>query len=428
MTKSSRVITNTLILLLLMMTVALASCSDQKDLDRLSSLDRQAHEAMSRNESSLTDSLGSVLLKEARACGNQRFEAKAHFFLSNYITTTSANDRNRRMAHLDSAERIARQLGNDTLLCSVYNQRGVWESAGLRNIATAQYWFTRSIALAQQLGIRKYSIPAELNMSEACRLSGDTIGFSYDRKLLEYARDKRDSVLLSVAAMHCADYLSSRVSDTLALKPYIDILRSSSFNPIDVIPMVYARFFVEKGRYEEAERELEKLPVNEYTDIEILKARTLHGLARYQDSEQVIDTLLAQASQNINNPDMDHLMRLRAENARGMNNLPLAYRRQQEYIVYRDSADAAAEVALTKRYKTEYEVAAKDREISEQKMRVQKLVFIITAIIVFIMTAVGICILWYRRRRRFYQDIVHQNRDFIERQKILSDRLGRRAC
>lgn len=35
------------------------------------------------------------------------------------------------------AEKIAEETGNDTLLCYVYNQRGVWELGNL-NTATAQ--------------------------------------------------------------------------------------------------------------------------------------------------------------------------------------------------------------------------------------------------------------------------------------------------
>ena len=165
----------------------LASACSRKDDSCLYELNRQCNLSMSSPEKAGIDSLAGLLLTEARRAGNRVMEGRAHFYLSHYETGMPDSVKADRKRHLDEAVRIAEETANDTLLCYVYNQTGIWEFENLGNVATSQYWFNRSLEHARRAGRRSFGIPAEVNLSEMYRLDNDTIGLKYSHDLFDYA-------------------------------------------------------------------------------------------------------------------------------------------------------------------------------------------------------------------------------------------------
>lgn len=402
----------------------LACCSRESDPE-LKRLDREATLSMSTYAKENLDSIGQQLLSHACKEGNRAYEGKAHFYLSSFRSGISDKERKQRLSHLDTAEKIADETNNDTLRSMIYNQRGVWELADSYSPATAQYWFTRSIEKASGLGKRFYSIPAEMNMSEACRMSGDTIGIRYDRELFDYAMKHDEPMLKFTAGFHCASYYSAIANDTSELRPYIDAMRLMAKEYPGAVEMVYAKFFFTKGRYREAEHFISRSQPDNYPDFQILYADILNRLGKFSESEQLAEKALPSRT-SLSSTDYGNLLRIRAANMDALGKHKEAYARMTEYENFRDSIEQTKSLDLLKRYRIEYEVAAKDREIMEQRMRIRSMVFIISAIVVFVVAIALGYFLWHRRRNRFYKDIVRQNREFIDRQDLLDKSIARR--
>lgn len=413
------------IILSVLISSVVASCSGRKDDTELARLDREATLSMSTLSKEDLDSIGHLLLKKARSERNRTYEGKAHFYLSSFRSGLSDDERKSRLDHLDSAEQIADDTDNDTLRSMVYNQRGVWELADSYSPATAQYWFSRSIEKASGLGKRFYSIPAEMNMSEAYRMSGDTIGIRYDKDLFEYAMKRDEPLLRFTAGLHCASYYATTANDTSELRLYIDAMRLMEKEFPGASEMVYAKFFFGKGRYLEAEHFISRSQPDNYPDFQILYAEILNKLGKFEESE-----LLAQKAMQSRNSlsfyDFGKLLKIRAANMDALGNHREAYHRMGEYEDFRDSIARSRSLDLMKRYRIEYEVAAKDREILEQRIRMRTMTFTISAIVTLAIVAALFYFLWNRRRNRFYKDIVRQNREFIDRQDLLEKSIARR--
>ncbi len=414
---------NIILILTIILTVALTACRNSES--ELQRLDAEANGFMSTYSKEGLDSLGNLMLEKARRSGNKKYEAKAHFYLSYFTPDLTEKEIAAKLRHLNTAERIADEIQNDTLLLYIYNQRGVYEISTSYTAATAQYWFTRSIEKAAGLKDRKYSIPAEMNMSEACRFNGDTIGIRYDKDLFEYAKTTDNNNLKFLAGLHCAVYYAATVSDTAELRPYIDAMRPMSKEYPGAVEMVYAKFFMNNGNYVEAERFMRLSQPDNYADFSILYADILNHLGRYRESDLWAEKAIP-SRYSVNFNDYGRLLRLRADNMAALGYHEEAFSRQKEYEAFRDSVSELKNLDLSKRYKAEFNVVIKDREISEQKMRIRNMSLMISAIILFVIFAAVAYYLWHRRRNRFYHDIVRQNREFIERQNIMSERLARR--
>lgn len=413
------------IILSVLISSIVVSCSGRKADPELARLDREATLSMSTYSKEGLDSTGILLLEKARAKGNRSYEGKAHFFLSSFRSGLSDTERKERLNHLDIAEKIADETDNDTLRSMVYNQRGVWELADSYSPVTAQYWFARSIESTSGLGKRFYSIPAEMNMSEACRMSGDTIGIRYDRELFKYALKEDEPLLRFTAGFHCAYYYASTANDTSELRPYIEAMRLMEREFPGASEMVYAKFFFAKGRYDEAEHFISRSQPDNYPDFQILYAEILNKLGKFEESERMAQKAMPSRN-SLSFSDYGNLLRIRAANMDALGNLKEAYRRLGEYEVFRDSIARTRSLDLMKRYRTEYEVAAKDREILEQRIRIRTMTFTISAIVALAIIAALFYFLWDRRRNRFYKDIVRQNREFIDRQDLLEKSIARR--
>lgn len=235
-------------------------CSGRGNRSELAELDHKANLSMSSNDKEGLDSLASLLLEKAREHHEEILEGKAHFYLSSFSQNLPEDVTRIKLRHLDKAQEIAEKNNNDSLLTFVYNQRGVWELGQYRHAVTAQYWFAKSMEHASRLDSRALSIPAEMNMSEACRIAGDTIGINYDLRLFDYASQQKEPLLRFVAGMHCAMYYAPLVADTAELQPYVRAMRSMEKEYPGASEYVYAIFYFSHADYEKAESSPGLLP------------------------------------------------------------------------------------------------------------------------------------------------------------------------
>ena len=408
----------------LLVCAVLTECTRESRRPELHRLDKETNDAMSRFADASVDSLASLLLQKAQEANDPLYEGKAHFYLSNYRRGLNSATVRSKLAHLDKAEAIALKTGNDTLLSYVYNQRGVWEIGQNMAPVTARYWFNKSIQTATLLGVRKVSIPAEVNMLEACRLTGDSLGIKYGLDLFDYACSTRQPELIFSTALQCAMYYARTAADTAALRPYIKAMEVLPDMAAGIPEMLYATFYFQHKDYAKAARYMELSNPDRYNDFVVFYAEILNKLGRYAESEEWLDRT-GNASAGVLYPDTrETVLRVRAENAAARSDWHAAYLNQMKYMAMRDSAERLNTRDLSKRYNTEYEVNIKDRKIADQTRDLHELKLrIVWAVAFVVLIITGLCIfIW--RRRKFYRDIVRQNLDFVERQKEYDRRLA----
>ncbi len=403
----------------------LASACSRKDDSCLYELNRQCNLSMSSPEKAGIDSLAGLLLTEARRAGNRVMEGRAHFYLSHYETGMPDSVKADRKRHLDEAVRIAEETANYTLLCYVYNQTGIWEFENLGNVATSQYWFNRSLEHARRAGRRSFGIPAEVNLSEMYRLDNDTIGLKYSHDLFDYALAHDDELPRLSTGLTLAMYYSCVVRDSAELRPYIDAMRPLQHYLPGCIELIYARYFYHKKDYGSAERYIVKANMSQYPDMPLMYAKILHATGRTEESDRYI----AKASSfgnAISLHDRKELLALSAANAHMRGDDARAYEMQLRHDIFVDSVSKARNADVSRRYRIEYEVLNKDREISEQRARIRNFKawgWGAGAIVIVIASAT---LLWIRRRNKMYRDIVRQNREALEREQQLISRISSR--
>lgn len=402
-----------------------SACSRSSRQPELRRLDREANDAMARFADRSTDSLAALLLDRATRAGDRTYQGKAHFYLSKFYWDLDSATVARKLSHLDQAEAIARETGNDTLLAYIYNQRGVWELSQNLAPVTARYWFNRSIETATPLGERWISIPAENNMSESCRISGDTIGIQYDRELFDYAVRSRQPELMWASGLHCAVYYAMTASDTAVLNPYLDAVDALPDYSRGIRQFVYAIYFFNKGEYGSAAKLMEEADPTRYRDFRVFYAEILNRLGRFDESDSWLaanDT----APGVIFSDSEVRAVKAKALNAAGSARWSDAYRWQRVYEGMRDSIDDSNSRDLSRRYKVEYEVNIKDRQILDQTRRLKELHSAIAWSLALVLVIIASLCIYIWKRRGFYRDIVRQNIDFIARQKDYEERLA--AC
>lgn len=369
------------------------------------------------------DFYAAKLLELAERSSCKPYEAKAHLYLSSYPDSRFDSLMPSKLRHLDLAEKIARSLGNDTLLCYIYNQRGIWEMNSLRNLVTAQYWFNESLKKAEAIGMRKAGIPAEMNISETFRLLGDTTGVKYDTDLLDYALQKGDSLKIFSAALHCAWHYSSS-ADYEKLSPYLERLASFERRFPGTVAMVKARFHYNRGDWAEALREINQAGSCGYVDFKLLHAQILNKTGKWRESDNVLGQIEYESG-FMSNPEYLTWLDLKTSNAFGSGRYKAADSLRLEYNHFRDSVEAAKSLDLQKRYSIEYQVLHKDRTISEQKARMRNILVVAAAIIALFLVVILAMVLWIRRRNQLYRDIVAQSKDAVSRENELKSRLAR---
>ena len=404
-----------------------AACSRAPGRQELSRLDKEANDAMARLTDPTTDSLASLLLRKATDAGDLRYQGKAHLYLSKCNWGLDSVAAAAKLSHLDEAEAIAIDTHNDTLLARVYNQRGVWEM--IHNLApvTARYWFNKSIETAIPLGNRSISIPAEINMSESFRVSYDTLGIQYDREVFEYALRSRRPELMWASGLHCAAYYARTVSDTAELRPYLEAVETFPEYSHGIRQFVYALYFFNRGRYAEAADMMEKADPMRYKDFCIFHAEILNRMGRYAESDRLLSANDSVYGVLFSDNEVKAL-RIRVLNAAASRRWEDAYRWQSLYEQSRDSIDASNSRDLSKRYKVEYEVNIKDRQLAEQRLRIRNMATAITLGGVIIVLIVVGYTFYHRRKTRLYRDIVRQNIAHIEKENMLEGLLAQREA
>ena len=392
--------------ILLVLTAVLFGChGHQERNDDVSRLDRECAKALAQWEKPRLDSLADTLATLARESGSYTYQAKSEFYKGSWRQDEPDQQLDMRERHLTQARNMAERSGNDTLLCRIYNTMGLWEMHRRSHYATAQYYFNKAMALARNIRNRDYEIAAETNMSEAMRMLGDTMGFSVDKDIFNYAGKKGNLPLMVASGLHCAEYLALTANDTTQLYPYIEpSVRSGTY--ADVRPSIYAKLYYHKHDFEKALRWIEQANTDEYVDLAILRARILSALGRHDESMHYLRQAVKAFEQGFSAFGIEKIFDMMASNCMASGDIAGAYRWQKRYAEVSDSLNRQLHSDRLHRYRVEYEVGKKDAQIAMQKQKTAFWKFMVGAVAVLLVAIVSFYIFYSRRRNLFYRRLV----------------------
>ena len=402
--------------------------STDKPLPReLIRLDLEATQAMADQDAAGMDSVAALMLTRADSMGEDLYKAKALFYMASYNAMPQNADADSiadaRQTLLDSAFNIANALNNDTLLSHIYNLKGVWQMAYYRHFHTAQYFFTKSIEIATALNNRQLGIPAEMNLSEVCRVLEDTLGLEYDLSLLDYARQNGNRFMLFSSGLRCALYLARESADTARLRPYIDAVNSLKDRYTGIPQLIYAEAFYNAGDLQSAERELLKAnPDSNFSDFKILYAKILNKMDRPAESNRYLEMAWPDFAQ-INPFDQLSLLQLYADNYYRLGDHERSHQYSNRVEQFRDSLYSNLQMDMIQRYKVEYDVAKKNAQIENQRLRLSRTLGWGIGAVTVLLSIIGGYIVYTRRRQKYYRNIVRQNLESARAQRALNARI-----
>lgn len=408
----------------LVLLLALSSCSNRTAAradNAMSLLDDECMQYFVDNDFDKCDSAASILLHKAEKAKSERYRGKALLCLGRY--NYRENDVPSRLPKLKEALAIAEREHDDTLLCRVYNQMGIYEIVHFRCYYRAQHYLTMSMKLGQQINDTPMAMTAESNLSEIYRLLQDTMSYSYDREIFDYAQLTGNKKLLRLSGFHLAYYMA-KTKGIKELTPYIKIL---SQNPADssLVEIIQAEFYMRQGDLKRAEQYAKKaIKGNDsFENILIVYAWILSKEGKYAESNEVLDRAEREYSTQKNDNNWIELYELRAANYHALGNDVLAYSNQQRYTQLKDSVSRLIHSEHININRVKYDVDKKNQEIERQRLVNRYQLIVASGVILVLLVELIATYLYVRRYKRFARNIVKQHKEAITNERLLRNRI-----
>lgn len=381
----------------------IASCNLRND--RIVQLDGEARAALQSWQWQRLDSLATLMGDEARSQDNALFSAKADYYLATYRPEEPPKAAQQRYQQLLGVADRVRKTGNDKLLSSVYNTMGAYEMGLYHRYATAQYYFIKAAEVARNVGDTKLEIVASVNLSEACRVLGDTLGRATDERLARLALAADDSATIFIASLHLGLYYLNHESDTARFFQCVAHMRGVP-RYVWVADALMAHHLLRQGKPEQALAQIEKAKPDQQTFSDNIRVAILSRLGRYEEANQRIDSLLSGNLETDDLLDHDSLMSLKAANLHALGRDGEAYQWQKRAAQWRKESDRARSLDQTNRARVEYQVSEKNHQIAQQHLQLRQTRAVAVAVVAALLLIMGATLYYTRKRRQFYRTLV----------------------
>ena len=373
------------------------------------------------------------LLRMAQAAGNSYYEAYGHYYqgVSNVLLGRAQQG----LQQLRRAEQLAQTQHNDTLMVSIYNAYGIYE-ANKNNYAVARSYFYKSLTRALEQNDRLRQAKLELNLAEVAFLLKDTSGLAYARSAYDWAEANGNDEVMLVGAYQCANlsYLQRKPEEALRyLAKVKKLAEQGHYKEWSSIHKLYADVYLMMGRYAQAEEELEAALANRdnaqaatLPEIYLSYARLRAAQQRYRESNELIEQGLRLAEQHTAYASAADFYRLQAENYEAMGRPQAAlaafklYKNVSDSIYDWEKEHSMRELGML------YEIDKSEQELAYQRQLLQvarnRTVFLLLMLL-FLLVLVGVLLYSYFRQKALYKAIALQNKDALERERLLRERL-----
>lgn len=391
---------------------------------------RQCSAAVAKEEWKVSDSIGNRLIDKAIAEHSEKYLGRGHYYCGLFRPGLSSSEMKKRRSLLDSSLATARETKDDSLACMSLNGLAIWEMSNNHNYALASHYLKEALGYANDGGMETYALMIESNLSELYRLLQDTLGHKYDLAIYERGRDLGNSPLATVGAYHCADYEITHDQDSVKVFEYINYIRSAGDRSwlADVLEGDYC---LRKNDYPRARTFVEKvlavpgLSGGDKGSALMLHARLLNKEGKYGESNIAAETALECFSGESFGESWIEVYDLMALNYSKMSRFEDAYRWKCLHQFAKDSIESIINREAVNKYKIEFDVEKKNRELAIQRERSKK--YVSVGIVIFA-SMIILGLLYYRHvsnRKKYYKNVVRQYKDALNREEILRRRLAK---
>lgn len=382
---------------------AVLACGPDAELERL---DQQARQALAGWQWPRLDSIAGLMLARAKDGGSRQYEAKALYYLSTYRQGEKRERSEARYADLLRAADIAAATRDIALQSSIFNTMGAYEMGLHQRYSTAQYYFNKAAALARSAGDVRLETAASLNLSEACRVLGDTLGLAADQRLLGLAKAGGDTVAIFAAELHRALYYMEASADSSLFAECTASMRRGPRSLRWTADVLEAEWLLRRGRTAEAMAAILCADPDREAFADNVYVAVLSAAGRYAQANARIDKLLAMPAGEPDALAHDSLMTLKAANLAALGDKAGAYLWQERARQCKAKLDERKRQDQTNRFRVEYELAGKNHQIVTQRAQMRLVVIVCSGICIVLLLTIGFIIYYYRRRRELYRAVV----------------------
>lgn len=387
-----------------------------KERMRMDSLFSSASDAARKDNFALSDSLGMVLYKEARASGDKIYEAYGLIARGFYPKTSEGCEERLPLVH--KAEKIALTTDNDTLLSWIYNLLGIYSTVYECNFSQARHYYSEAIKYAKRINATNFIISAECNIAELYHSIGDTLGHTYDLDIYKYALENNNKALLLPAAQRCAEYYIEYSNRPERAIPYIRSVREAGSKYL--YHLLRGKYYIATDSAELARREFDTALQQEYIspNVYLTYGKLLNNLGKYAESNHMLQQA-EEAYHQIDSRGSNHIetWRVMSDNYRKLGNVGLALNYLDLYINGRDSVNSLRNQEEINTYKVRFDVEKKELELARNRETMKRQSITLWAVITLLVLAGGFYLFYTLRKRSIHRLIVRQQKDFLMEQQ-----------
>ena len=421
-----------IILLLLLTLNVIASGSEGKK--SIAQLRKECGNELYHLNYRHVDSLSTILMQRSEADGDKRMIAYANFYkgASQMMLGKGAIAQ----ISLVKAREMTMEVGDDTLTALVLNSLAIYEGSVNANMYVAQRYFLESLRYAEKSHYETIKGGIYGNLSEVAILLKDTTGIKYSMMCLEMGQRQNNANLTYMGMIHTAEFLHLMEHNKEALK-YVDnaisLCTEHKFHDISVLYVLKAAIFCDMNRLNEAghycQMAIDILPEEQPTQLPkayLQYANVKYKLKEYDHSLRLLEKAVEESERNNTFNSIVEIYELMAHNheALGQTELALKYLKQA-----RDSAnmvDTQAKQHLMNERNLVVDMIEKEKEIGlreAQMLTMRRTMVGLAAVVALLVCLLYVSIRGYRRRTQLYHNIVQQNKQALEREKMLKQRI-----
>lgn len=335
--------------------------------------------------------------------------------------------------YLDSAYIFAVKLQNDSALCSVYNGLGLYHTNADANYYRAIECYLQGIKAAERSSNKRLHSLLLCNLSGVYYVKRDASGLQYALECYQRGHKLNQSYLIYIGAVNTS-YCYFLKKDYDEATKYLNEAeqmiqnRVVFFNQANVYTLA-ANIYYAKKDYGKAKLYFDKaLYESDQTQTSYI-AESYLGLGRIAMAENKYNQALqylkkglevsTEKNNAVHRRDLYYELSLCYEK---LGDIQSAFSIYKEFVTENDSIfNKDKEYALSE-LMIKYEIEQKENLLKERDIALIRKEKRLQLLYVIVILVVSVCILLYwlnRKKNRRYLQIVRQNLDFVENEKIL---------
>lgn len=418
-------------LLLVAVTATAVGRNPKKSTDQLKA--ECGKELYHRNHQHV-DSLATLLLQRGEQENDKHILAYANFYRG--AARMMLGKGSTAQYSLIKAREMAMQINDDTLTALVLNSLAIYEGSVNANMFVAQRYFMESLRYADKSHYETIKAGIYGNLSEVALVQKDTTGIKYSLKCIEVGRNKKNDNLMYMGAFHTAEFLHLMQRNEEAIA-YVDTAMmlndKNKFHDRSTLYTLRGSIYCDMRRLQEAEnycqmgaelvaKEQPTMLPKAYYEY----ARVCFELKDYQRSLDLLQKGDKACKQNNTYTSIVDIYEL---TARCYEQLGQTQEALKYFKLARDSAYKAhsrMQQHLMNERNLVVDMMEKEQEISlreAQMLMMRRTMAALVVVVALLAVLLVVVIKNFRRRTQLYHNIVQQNKQALEREKELKNRV-----